>query len=103
MDHYRMLGTLFIAWAVAQVVGVGLVLTGYAPNVHGSLGTLALVTAVLASIAYAWFGVMLRRHDGRIRVGAILLSVLALLSFPIGTAIGIYGLYTLLSRPAVTA
>jgi hypothetical protein len=104
MDHLRTLGTLFIAWAATQLVAVVLALTGRLPSTAaGPLGKVALVTTLLAVVAYGWFGVLLRRHDPRVRMGAILLSVLALLAFPVGTIIGAYGLFVLLRKQQVVA
>jgi hypothetical protein len=96
-DHRRILGTLFMAWAVLQLVGA------VAIQLYGAMELavpwLYWASTVVVSIAYAWVGWRLRQHDPRVRVGAILLGVLALLSFPVGTALGIYALWTMLRRP----
>ena len=95
-DHRRILGTLYIAWAVLQLVGdVGLSVWG---ETQLAVPWLYWLSTVIVSIAYAWVGWRLRLHDPRVRVGAILLGVLALLSFPVGTALGIYALWSLLKK-----
>jgi threonine/homoserine efflux transporter RhtA len=100
-DHPRILGTLFWAWAALQIVGA-LVATIWAHTrtelvMTGSPMAFWLVT-VFAVAAYAWTGQRLRRHDPRIRVPALILCVLALLSFPFGTALGAYGLWALIKH-----
>jgi hypothetical protein len=93
-DHQRILGTLFIAWAVAQIFGVIAVAATSpepAPPMLWLLGALAVV-------AYGWVGLRLRARDPRVRIASILLSALALLSFPVGTVLGFYGLWVLLRR-----
>lgn len=101
-DHLRILGTLFIAWAVLQVSTAVLAVFTVEPRATAPAlfwGALALI-----ALAYGWFGYQLRRHSRIARVPAIVLSVFALLSFPFGTALGIYGLWVLLRRhPARTA
>ena len=96
-DHRRILGTLFIAWGVLQLVGsAALVAWGRAEI---AVPWLYWLSTIVVAIAYGWVGLRLRAHDARFRVASILLSVLALLSFPIGTALGGYGLWALLRRP----
>ena len=95
-DHPRLLGSLFLAWAVAQVI-VLVVALAAAPY-QGAIPAFFWLTLVLSALAYGSVGYLLRRRAPQARVPAIVLSALALLSFPIGTALGIYGLWTLL-RP----
>ena len=103
-DHARILGTLFMAWGVAQFVGLIAIYAGWRDQMPaGNASTLMVVMTVLAGLIYIWIGNSVRQHDPRIRTSAILLSVLALLSFPLGTAIGIYGLWVLFGRKALTA
>lgn len=97
-DHWRILGTLYIAWAVISFLGAaGLAFYGQAEI---AVPWLYWLSAVAVAIAYGWVGTRLRQHDPRIKVAAILLGVLALLSFPIGTVLGVYALWALLRRPA---
>ncbi len=90
-----------MVWAALQIV-VAVVATVWSHLrnelvLTGSTPVFWLV-AVLVALAFAWTGARLRRHDPRIRGPAIVLCVLALLSFPVGTAIGGYGLWVLLKR-----
>jgi hypothetical protein len=98
-DHWRILGTLFMAWAVAQAVSavIALAVTGREATAQMTGGQWALVIGitVLSVLAYFWVGSRLRVHDVRARVAGILLSFLALLSFPVGTLVGAYGLFVL--------
>ena len=97
-DHRKILGTLYVVWAVVQLVGaIGIQMYGH---MEIAVPWLYWLSTAIVSIAYAWVGVRLRRHDPRVRVAAILLGVLALLSFPVGTVLGIYALWSLLKRPA---
>jgi hypothetical protein len=93
-DHLRILGSLFIGWAALQVVSA-VVLSAMRGLPERAPALFALTTVVLA-IAYGWTGFRLRLHDRRVRVPAIILCALALLSFPFGTAIGAYGLWVLI-------
>jgi hypothetical protein len=87
-----------MAWAVAQAV-MAVVVVLWAPQAAaGTFPTASwpfLALTVLTVVAYFWVGTQLRTHAARVRTAAIVLSILALLSFPVGTAIGAYGLWTL--------
>jgi hypothetical protein len=73
------------AWAIMTIVGV----------------SLAAVMSLLAlpGIA-AGYGLLKRRPWGRIL--AIVIAVLGLINFPIGTAMGIYALWVLLQQAATS-
>lgn len=97
-DHIRILGTLFIAWGIAQVVaGLG-VMNAMRQQTwdQGASPMVFWVVLFLLVAAFVWVGIRLRKHAHGIRPFAIGLSVLALFSFPIGTALGAYGLWVLL-------
>lgn len=100
-DHPRLLGSLFLAWAVAQVISLLLALT--VTQARSDLPAFLWIAVPLFALAYGGVGYLLRQHAPQARVPAIVLSALALLSFPIGTAIGIYGLWTLLRARQVRA
>jgi hypothetical protein len=93
-DHRSLLGTLFVVWAVIQGV------TGVAMAIAGTVEITFMFWFVLAvSVAiYAWVGLQLR-GGAQLRLAAGILSALALLSIPIGTALGIYGLWVVLRAP----
>ncbi len=59
----------------------------------------AVIAAILAlGVFQLWVGFELRKLRPRARIPAVILSVLGLLNFPIGTIIGAYFLYLLLGR-----
>ncbi len=95
--HRRLLGTFLIVFAVLQfAVVVYLVLSGIAGMV--SYPGILWATSVLLGAAYIWTGLRLRAGDPRVRTVAVLLCIYALFWVPVGTAIGIYGLWALLRR-----
>ena len=97
-DHGKILGALFVAWALFQAVGAVLMaVTGRADVAWPALAVIATVAIVAA---YAYVGARLLARDPRVRTPAIVLSALLLISFPVGTALGIYGLWTLIRKPA---
>lgn len=96
-DHARILGTLFIGWAALQVVTFLMVL--FMPELERPEGVLFPILTAVIVVAYGWVGLRLREGDPRARTPAIILSAVALLSIPIGTALGIYGLWALLRSP----
>ena len=102
-DHWRTLGQLFVAWALAQLA-TAVVLTVWRPGQLAEApapGAALLLLTGVTSAAYLWTGRGLRRHEPRMRIAALVLSALALLSFPVGTAVGAYGLWVLLKRAPV--
>lgn len=101
-DHGKILGGLFVAWGIVQGVGsMALVALSKEPVQWPGL---LLFFGVILLAAYAAVGIRLWKGDSTMRVPAIVLSVLALISFPVGTAIGIYGLFALFARrPAQVA
>lgn len=89
-----------MAWALAQAVSLILFFVwqpaGAPPKPPVTpLVVGALVLSAVALVLYFLVGMRLRALDPRVRVPAIVLSILALFSLPLGTAIGIYGLWTL--------
>lgn len=97
MFHRRLLGLFFFVWALVQAIAA--VVLALRPDRHVPYPWLYWLTAVLMVVAYVLGGWRLRTNDPRAKVLGIILSCLALLSFPIGTALGIYGLWALLHRP----
>ena len=102
-------GTLFTV--LAAVVSLGTLL--FAPAFYGAppwkaedatyvYAVVFLVSAVLVAIGVPSLvaGIGLLRQKGWARIVAIILAILALASFPIGTAAGIYTLWVLTRREA---
>lgn len=97
-DRARILGALFVAWALFQAAGaVVWAVTGRADVAWPALAVVALVAIVAA---YAYVGARLVARDPRVRGPAIALAAVLLLSFPVGTALGGFGLWALLRKPA---
>jgi len=97
-DHRRILGALFIAWAFLQAVAAFAIAAG-PERAELNYPTIFWISTALMILFYGWAGWRLRRRDPRVRVLGIVLSALTLLSFPLGTVLGAYGLWALLSRP----
>lgn len=97
--HLRALGTLFIAWAFVEAVAVWLIASPFGAYPFPYPKTLSLVVAVLTAL-YIATGLQLRRGDRAVRGFAILLSVVALFVVPLGTALGIYGLWVTSKVPS---
>ncbi len=96
-DNQRVLGTLFLVWSVIQLAVTGwLVRSGWIGELRYPVIFWG-ATAVLV-LAYVLVGLELRAGEPKVRSLAILLSVFALFSFPLGTAMGAWGLYVLLRR-----
>jgi len=94
---------LLAAFLFALLVGIGVAIgdpeTGRIMNIVGtSLAALFTVLGIPGIVAGA--GVLARRAWGRIL--AIVVAVLSLLNFPIGTIIGIYAIWVLLQEEAAT-
>ena len=115
-EHIRLLGVLWLAMsALNAIAGVVLCLLGNTlfPHLHemgappevptsflaslfGALGIMILVKAALGFAA----GWGLLRREPWARMLTVVLSFLALLNIPFGTALGIYSLWVLLSDQA---
>ncbi len=113
--HVRLLGILASLWGLlATVVGVSMLLLSAGALVELldpvdsavglAAGLTAGVFAVLAAFAlvwggaHIWAGVLLRRHRPYGRNFMLALAVINLLVLPFGTALGIYGLWVLLTN-----
>ena len=118
-DHIRILAILHIVFGALGVIGAFIVLlvfgglagvagvaggsgdvdraTGMA--VLGGIGLFVFVVILLLSLPGVIAGVGLLKYRPWSRMLTIVLSALDLLSVPFGTALGIYGLWVLLSQP----
>jgi hypothetical protein len=107
-DHVRILGWCFIVYsAILVLIGVGiggLVLFGGA--ISGDHDVILITSAVGAGIACLLIllslpgmlaGVGLLKMQQWARIVAIIVGVLHILSFPLGTALGVYTLWVLLN------
>jgi hypothetical protein len=116
--HIRVLGYLYIVLGALGILAglfVLLVMGGTASLVGGAAGgsdgqlagpVIAIIGAVMAAVVVmvslpgliAGYGLLQRRSWARVL--AIVVSSVNLLNIPLGTAIGIYGLWVLLSADA---
>jgi uncharacterized membrane protein (DUF2068 family) len=110
-QHVKMLGVLWIAYAVLHAIGgcVLLVVANtifgrFSDNPHagflhpllGGIAIFLLVKSALCVIA----GVGLLEHQGWGRTLALILAVIALINIPFGTILGVFTLWVLMSPQA---
>ena len=116
-QHVKILGVLNIVWGAMGALG-GLVLLGiiggaygiagtaigYNPGAHIALPIIAIIGSIIAllllilSVPSIIAGIGLFYFKPWARLLALVISVLHLFNIPIGTALGIYGLWVLLSQ-----
>lgn len=115
--HVKVLGILNVVWGAVGLVGALVVLTLLggvaglvAVNEQSEDAVVAVSILSMLAVAVPLFiavlsapsiiiGVGLLKFVSWARVLGIVLSTLHLLSFPVGTVLGVYGLWVLLSRP----
>lgn len=116
MGALNLLGAMFFAFAFS-IAGIAAGMSGdpdagLAMPVIGITGTALVVFLLCLSIPPIIVGVGLMRFREWARIAGIVIAALLIFHFPIGTAVGVYGLWTLLngetarlmgerSRPAV--
>ena len=116
LTHVKVLGILFIALGLLGLVGVlvialvfggaaGIVsvaaddpeATAIAVPILGTVGTAIGVFILIISLPDIVAGIGLLERRPWARILGIVLSLLGLLNFPFGTAVGAYGLWVLFS------
>jgi len=120
-SHVRALGIVHIIFGCIGLIGglfVFLILGGIAGVVGatntdsdawvaipilGGVATFVLALAVILSLPGIIGGVGLLSYKSWARILMIVLSALHILNFPFGTALGVYGLWVLLSPEVVAA
>lgn len=116
MGALNLLGAMFFVFAFS-IAGMAAGMSGdpdasMALPIIGVTGTALVVFLLCLSIPPIIVGVGLLRHREWARIAGIVIAALMIFHFPIGTAVGIYALWTLLngetarlmgeeSRPAV--
>jgi small-conductance mechanosensitive channel len=81
--------------------GMGAFLMGAGPDAEAKfagglilvIGLVVAVVVVLFSALYFYTGIKIRKEQSIGRTLGIIVSVLSLFSFPLGTALGVYGLW----------
>ena len=106
--HVKVVGWLWIANAVLSILMaiIGLTIINWPGNVPGPRDSIltsigALCFFIPGIIAYAVAGYGLLNYKGWARILAIILAILNLCLFPIGTAIGIYTLIIMFNKETV--
>ncbi|HEV7922465.1 MAG TPA: hypothetical protein VGR02_16905 [Thermoanaerobaculia bacterium] len=110
-SHVDILGILYIILGILGVaVGVCLFVVIFgagaisgerdAALVTGAVGTFVAAIVIVLSAPSIIVGIGLRRRREWARVFALILAALHLLSFPLGTAVGIYAFWVLLNPEA---
>ena len=112
-DHIRILGWCFIVYsAIIVLVGVGIgsivlfggVISGdhEAIFITGAVGAAIATFLIIIALPGMLAGIGLLKLRPWARVVAIIVGVLHILSFPLGTALGIYTLWVLLNAETET-
>lgn len=107
-DHVRILGWCFIVYsaiialvglAIGSIVLFGGVISGdrQAMFITGAVGVAIATFLIIVSLPGMLAGIGLLKMQPWGRIVAIIVGVLHILSFPLGTALGIYTLWVLLS------
>jgi len=114
--HVKVLGVLYIALSalglcaavmlmLAVGAATGIVGTTADPSdaavalpIIGIAGTTLVAFLVMVSVPGLVAGIGLLKYQSWARILTIVLSIVNLINFPLGTALGIYGLWVLLNR-----
>ncbi len=118
--HVQILAVLNIAWGVLGFLGALVIFlifggamgiigvaahhdpgAGIAIPIVGLVGGVIFLVIVVTSIPSFVIGIGLLRRAWWSRTAGIILSAVHLLNLPFGTALGIYGLWVLLSRESL--
>ena len=114
--HIKVLGLLYLVWggigllgglAVIAIFGAtGLFASFEDPEAGvalGIIGTVILAITVVVSLPNLIAGWGLIAYKSWSRILTIILSIIHLFAFPLGTALGVYGLWVLFQPEAVRA
>ena len=112
--HVRLLGILYIVYGALHVFGglVALVFLRWSGFIHTALSgrtvgffllanmavTVLLLFVLLVSIACILGGIGLLNRQRGARIAVLVLSFLNLIHFPLGTALGGYGIWVLMKE-----
>ncbi len=118
--HIQILAILNIAWGALGFLGALLIFlifggamgiigvaahndpgAGIAIPIVGLVGGVIFLIIVITSVPSLVIGIGLLRCASWSRIAGIILSAVHLLNIPFGTALGIYGLWVLLSRDSL--
>jgi uncharacterized membrane protein len=111
-DHNRLIGLFFLIWGGLQILGLGiavLVMLGVSGAALSSapgrdtapivavfgLTIVILILAAVFAIPAIVAGMKMRKEQSSAKTWALVAAILALLNFPLGTALGVYALWFL--------
>lgn len=108
-QHIRILAILYIIFgilglllaAAALAAGFGAGFASQDPDAAafgGTCGTIAAIVIAVLSLPNLIAGIGLKNRRQWARILTIILSILNLWQFPLGTALGVYGLWALLNE-----
>ena len=116
-QHVSILGVLYIIFGICGIIAALLMLllfggaagvvsmvadqdpeAAIAVPILGAIGMFLFGLIAVLSVPGLAVGIGLVKFQPWSRIGGLVLSVLNLLNFPFGTAIGVYGLWVLLNR-----
>jgi hypothetical protein len=99
-DHVRIVAVLYLAWAVVQAAMLAAVSARwFEMQPRGGLLWTGWALMLVLVVAFAVVGTLMWRREARVRPVAVGLAIVALMSFPVGTAIGAYSLWVLFRHP----
>ncbi len=112
--HIKALGAIYLVWGgmgiIAGVIVMAIFLIGSglmatedpgAGLVFGTIGAIVILMIAIISIPNILAGWALIKHKPWGRILTIILSILNLFAFPLGTALGVYGLWVLFQPEAI--
>lgn len=109
-DHNRLIGLFFLIWGGLQILGLGIAIlvmlgvggaalsgarSGDAAPIAAVFGftTVILVIAIILAIPAIIAGLKMRKENPGAKTWILVAAILALLNFPLGTALGVYALW----------
>ena len=113
-SHIKALSAIYLVWGGMGIIAGVIVLTIFVigdglmavddPNaglVFGTIGIILVVITAIISVPNIMAGWALIKHKSWGRILTIILSILNVFAFPLGTALGIYGLWGLFQPEAI--
>lgn len=109
-DHNKLLGILFLSWGGLHIVGFGIAIlfmlglggavlstssSSEAAPIAAVFGftTVILVFAMIFAIPAVIAGLKMRKEKPGAKTWVLIAAILAVLNFPLGTALGVYALW----------
>jgi hypothetical protein len=98
-------GLLMLFGGVAAIVGIAAPASDsiVAVPILAFIGTLTAGLLLVLSLPRLIAGIGLLKHRNWARILTIVISIIGLFDFPVGTGLGIYGLWVLFTREATEA